>query len=130
MNSKFSINFLSKFLSISHKNLFCVPTYSCQILIPTLNFISFQDGNELGTIMLTQGQSYNQSNFQSIRSLVMNSLTDLVVHFLILIIFACMPAVTYPSHTLHVKLLKGIQTTRLITARFPDQPWTPGRASI
>lgn len=130
MNSKFSINFLSKFLSISHKNLFCVPTYSCQILIPTLNFISFQDGNELGTIMSTQGQSYTQSNSQSIRSLVIQSLTDLVVHFLILINFACMPAVTYPSHTLHVKLLKGIQTKRLITARFPEQPWTPGRASI
>ena len=85
--------------SITHKNLFCVPTYSCQILIPTLNFISFQDGNELGTIMSTQGQSYTQSNSQSIRSLVIQSLTDLVVHFLILINFACMPAVTYPSHT-------------------------------
>jgi hypothetical protein len=69
--------------SITHKNLFCVPTYSCQILIPTLNFISFQDGNELGTIMSTQGQSYTQSNSQSIRSLVIQSLTDLVVHFLI-----------------------------------------------
>ncbi len=51
----------------------------------------------------------------------MNSLTDLVVHLLILIIFACMPAVTYPSHThfmlscwkaykLHAWLRLGLRT--------------------